>query len=222
MQDVDKRFAARIRFERNRRDWSQERLAKELRELPVNAVDLDPTAITRIERGTRAIRLAEAAGFADVFGLTVTQMTETDNWLALYVAMALTTCTEAEAELDRLSIRNTFLEKHAAAVQVIQAAQEGRPANWPKSWNSLAASLLIGPRQEYLSRMLSSVGVNNSKYLGLIADTFAARAAEGGDIGDDPVMANFRAKLSVTPELAAELQHKFPTIKVEAKDSSDG
>lgn len=60
-QTFDKTFGVRVRKARDDRKWSQRKLAEELDRL---GVKLDPSAVTRIERGTREVKLREAAAIA--------------------------------------------------------------------------------------------------------------------------------------------------------------
>ncbi|MEN4399366.1 helix-turn-helix transcriptional regulator [Mycolicibacterium senegalense] len=65
---VNKQFGDLMREHREHRRWSQRRLADLLEQVGLR---LDPSAITRIERGTRDVKLAEAIVIANVleFGL---------------------------------------------------------------------------------------------------------------------------------------------------------
>lgn len=60
-QTFDKTFGLRVKNAREDRQWSQRKLAEELQHLDVK---LDPSAVTRIERGTREVKLREAAAIA--------------------------------------------------------------------------------------------------------------------------------------------------------------
>lgn len=60
---VNKQFGDRMREIRESRRWSQRRLAELLQAVGLH---LDPSAITRIERGTRDVKLTEAIAIADV------------------------------------------------------------------------------------------------------------------------------------------------------------
>lgn len=68
-------FGRRLRYERERRGWTQADVAKRLAE---RGITLHPTAIAKIEqrdsRRPRVIRLDEAAAIADIFGLSVNDM----------------------------------------------------------------------------------------------------------------------------------------------------
>lgn len=61
------RFSARVRELREALGWSQAELARR--------VGVDSTAITKLERRTRSVRLNEAAKLAAVLGSTVDHMT---------------------------------------------------------------------------------------------------------------------------------------------------
>jgi hypothetical protein len=63
---VENRFRDNVRHERKRRGWSCAEVSEELRNrgLP----HIVPRPISHIESGDRAVRIDEAAGFADLFG----------------------------------------------------------------------------------------------------------------------------------------------------------
>jgi transcriptional regulator with XRE-family HTH domain len=67
---TDVLFGKRVREERDRRDWSQEELAKRLTD---KGITVYPSTIAKIEseRKPRPARLAEAIGIADLFGMTL-------------------------------------------------------------------------------------------------------------------------------------------------------
>src|SRR5512143_50681 len=60
---VSKQFGDLMREMRERKGWSQRQLAEMLYTVELR---LDPSAITRIERGTRDVKLAEAIAIASV------------------------------------------------------------------------------------------------------------------------------------------------------------
>ncbi|MFB6724944.1 helix-turn-helix domain-containing protein [Kribbella sp. NPDC056345] len=62
-------FARRLRMERERQGLSQAELARRVTE--VLGVNVDKSAVARIEQQTRAIRLDEAAAMAEVLGLPI-------------------------------------------------------------------------------------------------------------------------------------------------------
>jgi transcriptional regulator with XRE-family HTH domain len=57
-------FGRRVRQWRQARNWSQEDLANRLRR---QGFDMHQTTVAKIERGTRPLRVAEAAAIADIF-----------------------------------------------------------------------------------------------------------------------------------------------------------
>jgi transcriptional regulator with XRE-family HTH domain len=66
----NKRFGDLMRAAREEKDWSQRRLAELLEEAGVR---LDPSAITRIERGSRDVKLREATAIAYVLGINLAE-----------------------------------------------------------------------------------------------------------------------------------------------------
>ncbi len=61
-------FSKRLKEERDRRDWSQADMAKMLSD---KDIPMHWTTIAKIERGDRSVRIDEAAGIADLFGISV-------------------------------------------------------------------------------------------------------------------------------------------------------
>ena len=62
-------FSKRVKTERERRDWSQAEMAKMLRDQGIQPMHW--TTIAKIEKGERSVRIDEAAGIADLFGISV-------------------------------------------------------------------------------------------------------------------------------------------------------
>ncbi|CAM5574045.1 helix-turn-helix domain-containing protein [Streptomyces narbonensis] len=63
--------AKRIKFERERRGWSTTTLSDRLNEA---GYEMNPSGVWRIENGKRRINLDEAIGFADVFGVSLSNL----------------------------------------------------------------------------------------------------------------------------------------------------
>jgi transcriptional regulator with XRE-family HTH domain len=63
-EDWEKSFGDNVRHWRRERNWSQEELADKLRQ---EGIDLHQTSVAKIERGTRPLRVAEAAAIATIF-----------------------------------------------------------------------------------------------------------------------------------------------------------
>lgn len=68
---AERRLGVWVRDARIERGWSQRELA---RELALHGIKLDPSGITRLEKGQRPIRLDEAAAIARVFNASVEEM----------------------------------------------------------------------------------------------------------------------------------------------------
>lgn len=64
-EDVRRNFGESVRRVRQVKGWSQRELADRL------DIRLDPTAITRIENGTRDVKLAEAHSICSALGITI-------------------------------------------------------------------------------------------------------------------------------------------------------
>jgi transcriptional regulator with XRE-family HTH domain len=63
--------AKRIRVERDKRGWSTTTLSDRLNEA---GYEMNPSAVWRIENGKRRINLDEAIGFAEVFGVSLSNL----------------------------------------------------------------------------------------------------------------------------------------------------
>jgi transcriptional regulator with XRE-family HTH domain len=73
---AERNFGRATRVAREGRSWSQRRLATELAN---HGLKLDPSAITRIENGQRAVRLGEAATIAAVLEMPLADMAAFDD-----------------------------------------------------------------------------------------------------------------------------------------------
>jgi transcriptional regulator with XRE-family HTH domain len=66
---TDDYFRKRIKTERERRGWTQAQMAAALDSKAVGSMHW--TTIAKIEKGTRSVRIDEAAAIADLFGISV-------------------------------------------------------------------------------------------------------------------------------------------------------
>lgn len=64
-------FRKRLKDERERREWTQEALANML---SAKGIPMHWTTVAKIEKGDRSVRIDEAAGIADLFGISVDTM----------------------------------------------------------------------------------------------------------------------------------------------------
>lgn len=87
-EEWEKNFGDNVRHWRRERNWSQEELADKLRS---EGFDLHQTSVAKIERGTRPLRVAEAAAIATIFRVPP---------LAVFLGSPQT---EARSPLDQLN-----------------------------------------------------------------------------------------------------------------------
>jgi len=137
VQDVEETFAQRLKELRESMKLSQARLAALLAQR--GTIDLDPTAITRIERRQRAVGLREAVAIADVLGVRLTDLcrrpSEDEDIAALRLALAEAEKEQAEAfavnyaskaRADEAGARITDLrERLAEALEKIVPSEPG-------------------------------------------------------------------------------------------------
>ncbi|MFK0244589.1 helix-turn-helix domain-containing protein [Amycolatopsis azurea] len=104
-------FARNLRRERERLGITQAELAR--RSSKILGANLDPTAVTRIEQGTRAVRLDEAVALAQVLGVPLpllyseAPVSETEAVLArcrVELAAAQSRWEQSRLEVQRLML----------------------------------------------------------------------------------------------------------------------
>lgn len=143
------RLGRRIRYERDRRGWSQSELADRLAEF---GISLHFTAIAKMEQRDverpRAIRLDEAFALAQVFGVTVERLLEppTDRIRVLY-ERAVRACSSAYRADDQLvvalgQLRRVVVESGdgLGLLGVIEAATDARDGTGT-AWAALESEL---------------------------------------------------------------------------------
>jgi transcriptional regulator with XRE-family HTH domain len=69
---VETRFRERVRQERERREWSQADLSKRLQAKGLEHII--PSTVAKIESGDRAVRIDEANALADVFAISIDEL----------------------------------------------------------------------------------------------------------------------------------------------------
>lgn len=103
-------FVRRLRAERERQNLSQAQLAREMAK--TLGVNVDPSAVTRIEQQTRTVRLDEAVAMSDVLQVPLAALlmddSDDDNEAAIQghlveLMAAHHRWEEARQEVDRLS-----------------------------------------------------------------------------------------------------------------------
>lgn len=103
---LDRRFGEIARDARKRHGWSQLALADELRKN--YQLDLDNSAITRIENGSRALRFGEALAIADCLQMNIAEFFDSSSiesaMARVVVNQARRALTEALGTLDDLAL----------------------------------------------------------------------------------------------------------------------
>ncbi len=145
VSNVRSTFASRVRQVREGRGWSQEELARRLGELGLR---LDPTAITRMERGERSVRVEEAVVLAQALGLPLDELLQPLDEIGLEHVRGLmkrygslsATLTRAQEELD--DVREQLVEafaKYPAAAGTFRRSMDHQ-AN--KVWRPVLIEIL--------------------------------------------------------------------------------
>lgn len=100
-EGVNEQFGAQMRRSRESRGWSQRQLAEMLRAANLK---LDPSAITRIERGTRDVKLSEAVAIASVleFGFDSFSYSPVSDWMMREVSQVEMTIRARKALLQAI------------------------------------------------------------------------------------------------------------------------
>lgn len=121
-------FAAKLKQIRESLGLTQAGVAMIVKEQ--TGIDLDPTAITRIERGQRGIALGEACAIASALGFGVADMLKTDEHaraekLELDIALLENEVSSARATVALAAEREASLRKQlAAARSTLEALRE--------------------------------------------------------------------------------------------------
>lgn len=102
-------FARRLRQERERAGMRQTTLAHEVSDRL--GVTLDPSALTRIEKGERGVRLEEAVCIAEVLGLPL---------------MALLTSEDDSLELEIEELQRAYVDEQQRAIHAERDGEKAR------------------------------------------------------------------------------------------------
>lgn len=96
--DVNSRIGQRVAFLRKKNGWSQADLAFVMGEIAKKKID--PTVITRTEKGQRPIPATELVTYSELFGVPVGQLLEAEDTL-----VHLETLSQAVALVNKVSSR---------------------------------------------------------------------------------------------------------------------
>jgi transcriptional regulator with XRE-family HTH domain len=119
---AEQRFGEQVRLARELREWSQEELSKQLREL--TGVTLHQSAIARIEGGKRIVRFNEAVALASVLDLLL------NPYMAPPAASA-EEYEQAKADLERIG---DALEKIRQEIDEAQARHYNEMTRLQDTW----------------------------------------------------------------------------------------
>lgn len=135
-------FARRLRQERERRKMSQAQLADGIANLL--GTNIDPTAVTRIEKQERAVRLDEAVAAAEALGLPLSALLGeellTANEYRIQVALLELGTAQQRWEEQRLEtlrlmhVIQTLTAENAPSTRT--DSQADAPGPPPASWRS--------------------------------------------------------------------------------------
>lgn len=129
---VEETFGQSVRERRLELGWSQRELAERVSKF---GLSLDPTAVTRIEKGQRAVRLGEASMIARelklplsvmITGRTITDLKETLSKLQTDAVRAQRYIEEVHVEMNKVHRRIQQLEKKDAAESEREAEERQR------------------------------------------------------------------------------------------------
>ncbi len=138
-------FASRVRQSREGRGWTQEELARHLAEVGLR---LDPTAITRIERGDRAVRIEEAVAIAAALRTPLNALlqpvdgVEWDHVNSLMRRYEQLSVTRAKAQEELGHIYDELVDAFAKYPTVADSFRRtmDHPAN--KAWHDVLSQIL--------------------------------------------------------------------------------
>lgn len=115
--EIERSFADRVRELRFSSLMSQVELAERLERY---GIKLDGTAITRIERGTRSVKLAEAVALAHALGSTVDGMLARQGSIDDQIAEAQMSARIAEDSLARARVDAQWAHERLAELEALK------------------------------------------------------------------------------------------------------
>jgi transcriptional regulator with XRE-family HTH domain len=131
-------FARRLRQERERRNISQAELARRVAE--ILGTNVDPSAITRIEQQTRAVRLDEAVAAAEALDMPLALLLSDDpaaeNEAKLQQYLAELALAQRKWEKDRLEV-----QRLSKAIQVLTGGTDPQALLDPRFRDAIDARI---------------------------------------------------------------------------------
>ena len=130
------RFARRLRQERERLNISQAELARRIAE--ILGTNVDPSAVTRIEQQTRAVRLDEAVAAAEALDvplmLLISEDPTIENEARLRQYLAELTLAQRSWEKDRIEV-----QRLTRAIQVLTGGADPQTVLDPRFRDAIDA-----------------------------------------------------------------------------------
>lgn len=153
MQDeaghFDRAFGDRVRRAREDRKWSQRKLAEELDNV---GIKLDPSAVTRIERGSREAKLREAAAIAKVLQVPLEDLADSSNPRKLFESILESASGRSQvarnalADMAGLYLRAVHILDHdPGVIREYIVAGGGKPESYgePAARETMWAALVL-------------------------------------------------------------------------------
>jgi transcriptional regulator with XRE-family HTH domain len=112
-------FGDNVRRARTVKGWSQRRLAEAL---DIRGVKLDPSAVTRIERGAREVKLREAAAIAQCLEIDIQELITPAGREPLAVIIQL-----LKSAADRMHAGRSALAEMASYLRAVEALLSQNP-----------------------------------------------------------------------------------------------
>lgn len=147
-QTFNRTFGDRVRDAREALKWSQRKLAEELDKI---GVKLDPSAVTRIERGTREVKLREAAAVAAVLKVPIQDLAPPP---------ALSPLAQFESCLELGSEQGGVARQALASMSVFYAMAIHLVSNYP---DSLMKELGVQNNSDLFDALVEATTRNVSK-----------------------------------------------------------
>lgn len=180
----DRRFGENVAEARKSKGWSQRRLAEELE---VHGVKLDPSAVTRIERGARETKLREAVAMSAALGLELRELTRVVR--------------DSREELQELL--DSTVERRSA----------GRHALAGMAFHYMMVVKMLREQPDLLDRLRTDIGMKGK----LDVEKFLREEAKGIRDAEEPVirLAVSQADHALIAELVAASAENITTHMTE-------
>jgi transcriptional regulator with XRE-family HTH domain len=141
-EDEERRFADRVRQQRQVRGWSQAELARRMEEV---GAKVQPTTIAKIETGVRAVRLGEASAIARVLDMSLDDLLVMERQQATVLEQFALECGVAGDEV------NDIIERVYAATERLRVEPSDLAARDDIAYGDPVTEQSIRARMEALN-----------------------------------------------------------------------